>query len=178
MSTFAILATGPSMNQLVADDVRGRCACIAVSDAYRLAPWADALVSQDEAWWKHHKEARNFAGRRFGGPAVRMDGIERLEPGGPIATGTNSGLLAAIVAVQVFQAKRVILLGFDMGGSHFFGNHPAPLRNTTPPRFKVMLEQFQMWRPRGVEVINCTPNSRLLTYPKADLCDVLGSTFA
>lgn len=58
-----ILATGPSMSQAVADSARGFGTVIAVSDAYRLAPWADCLVSADTAWWKHHNP--DFAGPKF-----------------------------------------------------------------------------------------------------------------
>lgn len=50
---FAVLASGESMNQALADSVRGKCKVIAVSDTWRLAPWADALVSSDAGWWRH-----------------------------------------------------------------------------------------------------------------------------
>jgi hypothetical protein len=138
MSTFAILASGPSMSLAVAEQVRGRCRAIAVSDSHRLAPWADALVAQDWAWWEVHKEAKFFAGRKFCGPSVRGGNpapVERLEPGGMIVSSTNSGLLACLVAAQVFGATRILLLGMDFHGSHFFGPHPKPLNNTSEARF-------------------------------------------
>jgi hypothetical protein len=161
VTTIAILATGPSMSQAVADSVRGRCTVIAVSDAYRLAPWADVLVSSDRGWWRVHNP--DFAGRKLSG--VPVDGIEQA-PGH--VSGSNSGLIAIRVAVSM-GATRILLLGFDMGGSHFFGEHPAPLKNTTPQRFEVFKRQFADYRPRGVEIINCTPGSALNCYPKMDL---------
>lgn len=174
--TFAILATGESMSQEVADTVRrAKVGAIAVSDAYRLAPWADALVSQDRAWWDVHPEAMAFFGRKFSGPRGPKDAIvEKVQATGLIATGTNSALLAAHVAVTYFGAERVLLCGVDMGGTHFFGDHPAPLKNTTPARFDVMREQFAAWKPRGVVVLNCNPASMLRCYPIRDLCDALG----
>jgi hypothetical protein len=169
---FAVLATGPSMSQAVADAVRGRCRVIAVSDAYKLAPWADALVSSDRAWWRHHKP--EFAGRKLSGvpvDCVGIDGIERVEG---TVSGSNSGLIALKVAVSM-GATRVLLLGYDMGGAHFFGDHPAPLKNTTPSRFEVFKRQFADYRPKGVEIINCTPGSALTCYPTMELEAALAS---
>lgn len=163
----AILATGPSMSQAVADSVRGRCTVIAVSDAYRLAPWADVLVSSDRAWWRIHDP--EFAGRKVSG--VPVQGIELAEGN---VSGSNSGLVALKFAVQM-GATRVLLLGYDMGGSHYFGDHPAPLKNTKPQRFEVFKQQFANYRPKGVEILNCTESSALRCYPMARLETVLES---
>jgi hypothetical protein len=162
---WAILATGPSMSQAVADSVRGRCSVVAVSDAYKLAPWADALVSSDLKWWRHHQP--DFPGAKYA--AVEVAGVKRFDW---TSTDTNSGLLGIKVAVNL-GATRVLLLGFDMGGTHFFGKHPSPLRNTSDERFEVFKKQFADYRPRGVEIINCTPGSALKCYPMARLEDVL-----
>lgn len=174
MKIFAVLATGESMSQAVADSVRGRCGVIVVSDAYRLAGWADALVSQDKPWWRHHPEAHAFAGRKFSGPHHEtMEGIEKIDASGIVTSGTNSGLLACHVAATVFGATRILLLGIDMGGSHFFGPHPAPLKNTPPGRFDVMKKQFALWPHKGIEVLNCSPISKLECFPRAELQDAL-----
>lgn len=177
MSTFAVLASGPSMSQAVADSVRGRCRVIAVSDSYRLAPWADALVSQDRSWWRVHAEgAMKFEGRKFTGSD--FPDVEKVQFEGGITTGSNSGLLAMWVAIKVFEAKRLLLLGFDMGGSHFFGPHPEPLKNTQPRRFDAFQEQFARFKPRGVEIWNCTPGSHLKAYKKGNLEDCLAQSTA
>lgn len=157
------------MSKEVADSVRGRCKVIAVSDSYRLAPWADALVSSDRGWWRLHDP--EFAGRKFAG--VPVNGIDRIERFEGNVSGSNSGLIAIRVAVEVFKATKVLLLGYDMGGSHFFGDHPAPLRNTKPARFEVFKKQFAEYRPKGVRITNCTPGSALTCYPMARLEDVL-----
>lgn len=157
---WVILATGESMTQEQADFVRGKCRVAVVSDAYKLAPWADALISNDAAWWRVHPEAIKFAGRKFCG--TNFAGTERakLLPG--FQSGSNSGLVAMMVAEKL-GATKILLLGFDMHGSHFFGQHAAPLRNTTPSRFSVHRNQFKRWR--GCPVINCTPNSSLKCFP-------------
>jgi hypothetical protein len=166
--TCAILASGESMCQSIADSVRGRCLVIVVSDAYKLAPWADALVSMDGKWWRHHKP--DFSGRRFSG--VSTSHAERVPQA---LSGWNSGLLAMRVAVDIFHARRVLLLGFDMRGTHFFGKHPEPLRNTPVRRFEEFKHQFRDYRPKDVEIFNCTPGSALTCYATANVEDMLES---
>jgi len=60
----AVLATGPSLTLEQCDQLRGRCKVVAISDAIRLAPWADALVSADTDWWRLHNP--DFAGPKYG----------------------------------------------------------------------------------------------------------------
>lgn len=163
MTTWAVLASGPSMSQGLADHLRGKCLVVAVSDVYRLAPWADALVSHDKVWWEQHPEAMKFQGRKFCGR--NYPGTEQLSSEGFFAGGCNSGLQGMRVA-QMLGANRILLLGFDLSaerGHHFFGKHPKPLRNTTPHRFKCHIAQFRKWK--GCPVINCTPGSALKQFP-------------
>lgn len=166
---WAILASGPSMSQACADALRGRCKVIAVSDTYKLAGWADVLVSADSAWWYHHKP--EFEGRRFS--VANIEHIERVEG---IAGGINSGALAVAVARHL-GAKRIVLLGFDGHGTHFFGEHTEPLKNTTPQRRSVHMlqhdEQAYACKAAGIEVWNCTPCTAIRSYPVAALEDVL-----
>ena len=168
MTTFALLATGPSMSQALADFVRDKCRVVAVSNAYVLAPWADALVSNDKAWWQAHPEAMKFSGRKF--CAGIIHGIEQIKRDGDFGGGLNSGLQGMRVAC-ILGATRILLLGFDMHGSHFFGAHPSPLRNTTVKRFRSHIGQFRKWRE--CEVLNCTPGSALKQFRFADIADVL-----
>lgn len=172
--TFAILATGTSMSQAIADQVRGRCRVIAVSDAHRLAPWAEAMASVDAAWWRKHPEAFNFAGRKFTA-APDYQGLRELERIPGVVSGTNSGLFAMMVAVHL-GAKRLLLCGFDMRGTHYFGPHPKGMRNTKPERFEVFKRQFAGFRPKGVEIVNVTPGSHLQCYQMGDLEDCLAES--
>jgi len=174
---FAVLATGPSMSQAVADSVRDRCRVVAVSDSYRLAPWADALASTDGKWWKANLEALDFAGQKFtAAPSfIALEGVERLT----VDTGTNSGLLGLMVAIKL-GATRVLLCGLDLHspGNHFFGKHPAPLRSSEQRHLELHKRQFRAYRPRGVEIINCTPGSALDVYPMGDLENELNACLA
>lgn len=169
-----MLATGQSVTTDQVEYVRevhaaGKCGAIAISDMYQLAPWADALVSNDPNWWANHPEASSFIGRRFCG--AFFPGTERLGQTGEFNSGTNSGLQGMRVARDVFRASRIVLVGFDMHGEHYFGRHPEPLQNTTPQRFLSHLKQFDAWR--FGEVINCTLGSALKRFPMGELSEVL-----
>lgn len=160
MDNWAILATGHSLTQRVVESAR--CMnVIAVSDAFKMAPWAYAMASQDKAWWIAHPDAIDFKGRKF--TTADLPGTERFLQH-TVSTGTNSGLYACRIA-QNLGAKRIELHGFDMHGSHYFGPHEAPLKNTSDQRFKVMIAQFVSWNCDGIEVINMTPNSALNCFP-------------
>lgn len=172
MSTWAILASGPSMNQEVADYVRGKCRVAAVSDTYRLAPDADVLVSADRAWWDAHPKAREFKGIKIGCMPYwqAIHGVDLF----PAPYGVNSGLLALMYAVHA-GAKKVALLGLDLHspGEHFFGRHPDKLKSTTQSRMDTFKRQFENYQPGGVEIYNCTPGSALTAYPHRELESVI-----
>ena len=76
-----------------------------------------------------------------------------------------------MIVAKTLGAKRLVLLGFDMHGTHFFGKHPEPLKNTTEKIFKTHIRQFDGFS--GCEVINCTPNSSLTRFPLRPLREVL-----
>jgi hypothetical protein len=161
---FAVLATGPSMSQALADRVRGRCKVIAVSDSWQLAPWADALVGTDQAWWREKEP-------EFDGPKFTLGTWRGVETVRDLVQGSNSGLLGIHIAVKM-GATKVLLLGVDLHGTHFFGPH-TKLRNTPPERTAAFHGQFANYRPRGVQIFNCNPASRLTCYPMANLEDHL-----
>lgn len=164
------------MSQSLADYVRGKCGVIAVSDAFRLAPWADALVSNDARWWRANPDAHQFAGRKFSYEWVR--GVEPIKAKHPYRVGINSGLRAMTVAQDVYHATRILLLGFDMHGTHYFGPHTkcdprtgSKLPNTDEKKFARFIREFDKWT--GCEVLNCTPGSALTRFPFADVESVL-----
>lgn len=170
---WTILATGQSINQETADYLLGKSKVIAVSDAYKLAPWADCLVSSDTKWWLANPDAENFRGEKYCRHARRD--VQEFRP---TPQAVNSGLMAMYLAAHK-GASRIILLGFDMHGTHYFGPHTARwgqnpadiLTNTTDKRFKQHLAEYRQWQ--GCEVLNCTPNSALNFFPKADIRDIL-----
>ncbi len=177
MTKFVVIATGPSITTQQIDFVRakhaeGVCKVVVVSDAYLLMPEATALVSHDACWWENHAAAREFAGRKFSGRF--HPGVELLPFDGHYGKALNSGL-QAMRAAELLGASRILLLGFDLSadrGAHFFGKHPAPLRNTTPRRFKSHISQFRKWN--GPPVVNCTAGSALTQFPMSTIEQELG----
>lgn len=155
------------MSQAVADRLRG-IGRIAVNDAYRLAPDAEALAANDAAWWKAHPAALSFAGRKFSCSPMPKP-VEVVLATDVIGRGSNSALLAVHVAIRYFGATLVELHGVHLKGSHFFGPHVAPdLANTTEKRFRIFGQQFAAYAatlPPGVEIVNCTPDSALTCFP-------------
>lgn len=165
---FAVLCTGPSMSQAVADSVR-HLRVIAVNGTHELAPWADALVANDTSWWNKNPQAMQFAGRKFSGN--RIKGVERIEH---FESCMCSGVLALEVAKRM-GAKKIIILGADFHGSHYFGDYANGLANTTDTRRRMHAAQFKTWK-RGnpmVSVFNCTEGSKLECFPCMSLTEAL-----
>jgi hypothetical protein len=116
--TVAVLASGPSMSQTVADEMRQH-KCIAVNHTHRFAPWADMLVVMDLNL-DIFAEARHFAGMKVCG--VASDAVDALYAGPMherVLMGTNhvigirnSGLAAIRIAAAMGAAK-IVLAGFD-----------------------------------------------------------------
>jgi hypothetical protein len=160
---FAILCTGPSMSQAVADSVR-HLRVVAVNNAYELAPWAEALAANDHAWWRKNPEARKFEGRKFSTNTIL--GVERLQAPMLVKSDSCSGVLALEVAKHL-GATRILLYGVDMRGSHYFGEYSNGLLNTTEERRKIHMRQFAAWGRANpsIEVLNATPGSKLACFP-------------
>lgn len=182
MVKWAILASGQSLTDDDVEYIRsarndGRLdGVIAVSDVGLLkAPWADALVSFDSNWWIAHPEALEFKGKKFSARGYRGTLKIDIQKNG-VFSGINSGLYAMFIARDAFKATDLILLGFDMHGTHFFGPHTAKfngrtLTNTRRNRFNIHKSQFSKFR--GCAVTNCTPGTALETFPKAKLRDII-----
>lgn len=163
---WILLAPGPSMSQELADSVRGHRVGV-VSNAYELAPWADFLAATDSSWWRSFPSALEFEGDKFSPNHVK--GVERVKAG-LINSSINSGVLGLECAKRK-GATRIMMVGFDMHGSHFFGEYKNGLKNTSLARRRQHIVQFKQWA-RGnkhIDVINCTPGSHLKVFPFGDL---------
>lgn len=188
--TVVCLATGPSLTPADVDHCRGKATVIVVNDAWRLAPWAHALIASDAAWWRHHHGVPEFPGLKYcvepsaatwpGVQILRNTGSAGVEtdPTG-LRTGRNTGAAAVNLAVH-FGATRVVLLGYDMEAkdeahSHFFGGHPQGLRGGSP--YPLFREHFtKMVAPLqalGVAVLNCSRHTALTCFPRLTLEEAL-----
>lgn len=169
MTTWALLAPGPSATAKQAARIRAAGIPLGVvGNAFELAPWAEFLAATDSAWWRKYPAAREFAGRKYTMHTIKHAERIRL----PGVTVCNSGVLALECAKRK-GATRILLAGFDMHGSHFFGKYTNGLSNTSEAKRRTHLAQYASWSRanKAIEVFNCTEGSALTCFPMARLDD-------
>lgn len=194
---FVLIASGPSLTREDCEKVRGE-RVIVINTSYLLTPWAEILYACDGHWWDwHHNDPEMiaFRGRRItqDADAAKRYGLEYIKgkdaPGlsrepGTIHTGQNSGVQAIGLACQE-GATEILLLGYDMqatnGRRHWFGNHPnqehgeidhydSVLRHSFSRPYKSVAEDAEKM---GVKILNCSRETSLTCFPRADLDSVL-----
>lgn len=189
--TVVCLASGPSLTAADVETVRGRAVVVAVNDAIRLAPWADVFYSGARVYWTP-KDPRGrllegFAGLRVrlcldqDRPGVGADGVIRLRHGGAdglartpnaLTTYQNSGGAAINLAVHL-GARRIVLLGYDMGpadGRHHFHDAPGTRHSSPYALFtRLLATSVAPLAAAGVEVVNCSRRTALACFPRVPL---------
>lgn len=189
MSLWIVAGSGPSLVE------NNWFNTIAVNDAYKLCPNARALYAADVAWWQLNKGCPDFKGNKYTCTSTSEEfGIRRglskqygihivngrkgrgfsLVPN-TIHYGGNSGFQAVNLAIH-FGANPIVLVGFDMHGSHFFGKHSLPLRQTRQHAMDGWVKNFERaarMMPKHLNIINATPNSALRCFPMMELEDAL-----
>lgn len=128
----------------------------------------------------------------FGARGVTLErGIGLCKSLDRINNGGNSGY-SAIGLAYLFGARRIALIGYDLqrtgGKTHHFGDHgtycrpngevrefhnsPAATYVNWVPRFIPLAKDLQA---AGVDVVNCTSETALTCFRRADLKDTLDS---
>jgi hypothetical protein len=189
----AIVAPGPSVKGLKLDRLRGKVRCIAIKEcAVDLCPWADVAYGCDAAWWMHRRGLPEFKGLKVAWessvftsfPDVHLISIQetaRSRPGdrqyidqilvdvpGVVGSGRNSGFQALNLAVQ-FGVTQIILIGFDLHGSHYYGrNNWFKAGNPDEYQFDRCRRAFSANAPilksLGVDVVNASPTSTITCF--------------
>lgn len=164
---------------------------IAINNAVDLLPEAQVCYAADYQWWDARHGLPNFRGQkcaiqpwfeRYSDVHVfqnaGQEGLE-LNPTG-LRTGRNSGYQAINLAVHLC-ADVIVLLGYDMqpgvGGRHHW--HEPHLGDRHPNYVECRSHFESLVDPLleiGVEVVNCSPNSALTTFPTRSLREVLRAT--
>lgn len=192
-STIVLIANGPSLTKPQVDSARrawiaNEARVLGCNDAYRIAPWVDALYACDRQWWEHHIDAVREVHLAmlfcqdektcdmyglWHVPSQHQPGIssdrEWIHTG---AGGAHSGFQLLNLAVHL-GAKRILLIGYDCHAQperkHWFGNHPGTLNMS--PRYDSWATAYRAAVPQlealGVEVINCTPDSAIDCFPRS-----------
>lgn len=159
-----------------------------------MAPWADLLYACDGEWWLKNNGLPAFGGLKLtqdARPEVQaLPGLHRVtlketreeiltdEPG-VIGCARNSGFQMVNLAAQLGVA-RIVLVGFDMRvdlGVHWHADHNGGLTNPTAPTVVKWRRSLDAAAPKlralGIEVLNASPDSALLAYPKMTLTEAL-----
>jgi hypothetical protein len=178
--TIVCIAGGSSLTQDQCNKV-SHLPTIGVNDAYRIAR-LDVLYACDHKWWVHHNGVPEFSGLKitqstksadeYGIALVQIEGFTGLNrKQGYVCGGGNGGHQALNIAYH-FKPKKIILLGYDMKGKHWFGDHPGRLKSNSP--YGQWVENFRHIAreiTKEVEVINCSPDSALDCFEKSKLED-------
>jgi hypothetical protein len=92
-----------------------------------------------------------------------------------VRTGGNSGHQAINLAFHT-GAGKILLIGFDQHGTHWFGDHPTP----SNPDYSSLEKRYETLcaalKTQGVPIRNCTPGSKLNAFTRGDLADCLQSS--
>jgi len=166
---------------------------IAINDGYQMAPWSDYLYFCDKKWHDWHKDRLDF--QAFKGQKISYEvseaslqiDVDTSKQGisfnpSLISGGSNSGFQAINIAV-LMGATRILLLGYDMkiaksGAAHWFGDHPDKVRSgymSWLTNFGIAADQL---KDKGIEVINCSPDTALTCFKKESLASALLSAQA
>lgn len=189
--TCFIIGGGPSLTGLDWNRLAGK-RTIAINKALLSYPNADVLYWTDSRFYSWHKlDIDRFKGLKY---AIRFNAthngeVQLLNRGmrfgletraDTLAHGNNSGYAAINLAYHL-GAKRIVLLGYDMGNvggkSHFHDGYAT--RATSDeiyqkqfiPGFDFLAAEL---KKKGVEVLNACPTSKLTAFPRISLDRGLG----
>ena len=174
--TVCVVAGGTSVTaravrHVALSRLNDKCRVIVVNDAVYLAWWADWLHSGDYKWWAAHVDrVQHFRGIKTtidGVPpgwarCLVNTGLSGFDPDPECCrNGNNSGYQAIHCAINAGAAK-IVLLGFDMLGRHWFGGHPT---EPIPDYSAAMVPHFEGLLPalaeRKTDIVNCAHGSML-----------------
>jgi hypothetical protein len=167
--TLILLGPGPSASRELYDKV-SQFRCGAVGNAFQLIDNAEFLAASDAKWWKNHPDAQAYPADKYMADRIhKIGGIELVE-GGLIITHINSGVLGLEIAKRR-GATKIIMLGFDMHGTHFFGPYKNGCSNTQAHQREIHQRQYESWSRahKSISVLNCTEGSKLRAFPLASL---------
>lgn len=186
----AVIASGPSLADWQVNHVADRAHCIATNTSFLKLRRPGTVYGCDGPWWDRYHEAVRDAGHegwtQHAGAASRY-GLRRVRAvwqrglgkvPGVLHHGANSGYQAINLAYQM-KARLIVLIGFDMqhsgGRSHWHGDHPDGMPNAFgiekwQRNFPAMASDL---KAEGVRVVNCSIETALDCFERADVRDVL-----
>lgn len=187
--TVYLIGGGPSLKNFEWNSLTGK-KTIAINKAIKYYPKADVMYWTDGriyTWYK--KEIHEFKGLKYTiRPMAYSVDVKILRRGkkfgfepslNTISHGNNSGYAAINLAIHL-GAKKIVLLGYDMGmtsdGSHFHDGYPV---NATSA--KIYKEQFlpgfdilkNELKGKDIHIFNASPLSNLKTFNRITIDEAL-----
>ena len=179
--TVYLIGGGPSLKGFEWNRLNGK-KTIAINKALKFYPNADAVYWTDGrvyTWFE--KEINNFKGLKYTiRPKAYSTEVNLLRRGKKfgletandrLAHGNNSGYAAINLAIHL-GAKRIILLGYDMGstseGSHFHDGYPVNAtsakiyKDQFLPGFDILKNEI---KGKKIQIFNACPTSNLKAFP-------------
>lgn len=192
-----VVGGGNSLHNFNFASLQGK-SVIAVNSAYKFlhvdiaiywadASWAegegDALVEHPTPYkftskFNINKSKPEFRKGFAGAYILNQSGGCGYDPNPEHVKGNNSGVHAINLAINL-QAKRVVLLGFDMGHvmnqSHFHKLHKSstPLMTYNDMFIPSLNALAKEVAHTSVEIVNCSNQSRLTCFKKGNIEDYL-----
>lgn len=194
----AVIAGGPSLTEDQCARVaawRGQAPhnrVIVINTSFRRAPFADMLYACDTKWWDTYYEEviatvapttllftqDKPAAQKYGLGHIASVGARGLSrKPGLIHQGMSSGFQSINLAFHA-GVRDFVLLGYDCKGTHWHGDHPAPLKASLPharwiEHFAALAKDL---RDEGVRIVNCSPGTAIpaAVFPWGNLETELG----
>lgn len=189
---FILCATGPGLTEKVIETIRpykDDYVIFGINDSYRVIDFLHEHYACDGKWWRQWGDdfrqvcpelsswtqdaqmAQQYKLQHSPGKHNKGFSLES----NLIHFGSNSGYQALNIAYLMGGCK-FILVGYNMQAvdnkKHFFGDHPPGLNSNSP--YPSFVKNFDTIQPEIKQlVINCTPNSALTCFEKADLAETL-----
>jgi hypothetical protein len=165
---------------------RGLIRVIAINDAIYPCWFADIGFASDATWWQFHGELARFEGlkltieQKTALPEwvfyLRNSGAHGFDRDrGSLRTGENGGYQSLHLAVHL-GASKIILVGYDMHGPHWFGEHPRKIRKIEPNRdrlIRMFTSLANEASARNIAVLNASEQSALKAFQFVDLASEL-----
>lgn len=171
---------------------------IGINVAYLFGDWIDMVFFGDDGFFNQHKfELATFKGLRVScvSNVASMSWVKYLPKDGKgrgisenpktVCWNNNSGAAAISVAANA-GAKRIILIGFDMKLNEKNYQHwhnlygkgdDVSVRRMQKLPFDRHMRGFapiaQDAKKRGIEIINCSPDSKIVEFRKVPVKDLL-----
>jgi len=191
--TVFILGGGPSLD-IPLEKIHDR-KVIGINESFKLGSWVDVnYIGNNKYYAKNKADIAAYDGLTVcsGGKSTRDDNvltvyasneIMTMKPG-RIGKSINSGIGAMNLALQ-FGAAEVVLIGFDMGvhnGQNWHNNnvtlnvYKKHIDEKYYAKVRRIIEErvMDVFDINGIDVINCTPDSKLTCFPRMTLDEYLG----